>query len=440
MDVTEQLDRLAQDAPTGVPPTDLWRRGVRRRRRRLAAGAAASVLAVLLGGGVAGAIVAAAPTPTVSPADGGGAAIPDRIEQPDPWTPGTDRKGPPGRLAVVAGASRRTGILGASSDGLVGLSAGSGTYRFLDLPGRMPDDGGMLSADDPVALSPDGRRVAYWVGDTTASGVAIYDTVTGSVRRTSFASPLGLAPGTLTWVSSDRLLVRYAVITQLARDSMSSTSSPPWLLSASTGQRERLAARGCLSMDLPVAMPGGFSSWDGRKLRLCIRSGATYVARQISVRGMDPAPALGTSAVSPDRSRAALVAVPSAGPGRLYVASVPSGSSSTRARRVRTQVAVQTIVGWRDSTDVLVDGQIGRARGIYAVDVTTGTSEPVVGVPELNYTPGQVYATDLWSRPTVDRPAPPDVLNPQVAVAGGVVTALALLQVAIRVRRRRALA
>jgi hypothetical protein len=398
---------------------------------------AAAVLAVLLGGGLAGTVVALVPTPAVAPADGDGAAIPDRIGQPDPWTPGTDREGPPGPLAVVAGAPRRTGILGTAHDGLVGVAAGTGSYRFLDLPGRLPDSAGLLSVEQPVALSPDGRRVAYWLGDTTASGVAVYDTVTGSLRRTSFTSPKGLAPETLAWASSDGLLVRYGVITQLASDSMSSRAGPLWLIDASSGQRERLAEPGRSAIGRPTAMPGGFSSWDGSTLELWTRRGATYTARRVTVRGTDPQAGLGTLAVSPDTTRAALVAVPENGPGGLYVATVPPGASSTRARPVTTRVAVQTVAGWRDPTHVLVDGEVGRARGVYAVDVATGAYQRVVDVPDQTYTPGQVYATDLWALPTVARPAPADVPDPQVAVAGGVALALVLLLVAVRLRRRR---
>ena len=182
-------------------------------------------------------------------------------------------------------------------------------------------------------------------------------------------------------------------------------------------------------------MPGGFSSWDGRTLGLWARSGATYTPRLVRVRGLDP-----DGLSYPGRR---------SGPGtgrcgehvelgtsRLDVAEVPTQSSSTLVHEVETSVDVQTVVGWRDPTHVMVEGAVGRARGVFAVDVTSGASEPAVRVPMLAYTPGQVYAGDLWSRPTVDRPAPRDVPDPRLVflVGGGIVLA-ALASILVRRRR-----
>ena len=222
VDVRQQLDRLAQDAPTGVAPSDLWQRGVRRRRRRLAGGVAASVLAVLVGGGLAGAIVSVTPRPSVAPAATDGAAIPRAVIVPDPWTAGTDREGPPGRLAVVLGAERMTGW-GNSSDGLVGVSATTGEYRFLDLPGRLL---GASGEDNPAeVVSPDGRTVAYWMmGDNERlGGIAAYDTVTGEVTRQPLPSSLGIEPVVMRWTDSSTVLLQYANVTQRSDNTSSGT-------------------------------------------------------------------------------------------------------------------------------------------------------------------------------------------------------------------------
>ena len=236
-------------------------------------------------------------------------------------------------------------------------------------------------------------------------------------------------------MSDDELLVRYGVITAHTRDSISSTLGPEVLLDGTTGRRVELAVPRRASVDRTAPMPGGFSSWDGRTLGLWARSGATYTPRLVRVRGLDP-DGLGTLVVGPDRGLAAVVSTSSSGTSRLDVAEVPTQSSSTLVHEVETSVDVQTVVGWRDPTHVMVEGAVGRARGVFAVDVTSGAYEPAVRVPMLSYTPGQVYAGDLWSRPTVDRPAPPDVPDPRLVflVGGGIVLA-ALASILVRRRR-----
>ncbi|MEO5711572.1 MAG: hypothetical protein ABIQ59_17325 [Nocardioidaceae bacterium] len=439
VDVRQQLDRLAQDAPTGVPPSDLWQRGVRRRRRRLAGGAAASVLAVLVGGGLAGMVVALGPTPVVAPAAGDADAIPDRIVEPDPRTPGTDANGAPGRLAVVAGASRVAGFLGTSSDGLVGISAADGTYRFLDLPGRLTDSSGLLSSDEPVALSPDGRLVAYWQGPCggdgcVASGMAVYDTVTGRVHPKRFESPKGLAPQSLSWVSADTVLVRYGEITQRDQSSMSTRLGPNWLW---TPLRDRLTKLpGSQYVDRVAPTADGFTSWNGHRLTRWSASGTSYTSRTVRVTGLDPQAPLGSLAVSPDGSRIVLVSEQGSQPSQLYAGRLTAQGKRLAVRPLGTRAIASSVVGWRDADHVLVQAAVGAASGVYAVDVATGATERAVAVPDQTYTPGQVYATDLWSRPTASRPAPPDRLDRRLAALGGGAAVLVLLA-ALRTRRRR---
>lgn len=68
------------------------------------------------------------------------------------------------------------------------------TYRWLDLPGMS----GEYPAD--VALSPDGRRLAYFLAGEPESafrqsdvvGYAVYDTVTGEVARHQVPTEHGL--------------------------------------------------------------------------------------------------------------------------------------------------------------------------------------------------------------------------------------------------------
>ena len=357
--------------------------------------------------------------------------------QPDAWTPGTDEKGPPGRLAVVAGAPRLTGVLGRSFDGLVGISATTGAYRFLDLPGAMPDETGMLGTDEPVALSPDGRQVAYWVGDEAAAGVAVYDTATGALKRMPIASAKGVAPEGLAWVSADTLMVRYNVILERTANSMSGRMAPTRLWTPATGRHTTLPVQSRLDDVAPTSE--GFSSWDGT--RLTLRSGSGSPTARFTVTGLDPQAPLGTLLVAPDGRRFAIVSNTGSRESQLYVGRLSESGRSVAVRPVMTTARAAAVVGWRDADHVLVQAGVGTTSGIYAVDVRSGTAERVVAVDSQNFTPGQVYAADLWSVPPVSRPAPPDVLGPQaVAALGAGAVLLALVALGLLVRRRRALA
>jgi hypothetical protein len=144
------------------------------------------------------------------------AALPENIYTPSRWLSGTAQSGALGRLAVLARAPGRHG------DAAYGVSATDGTYRFLDLPERI--------RDSDVALSPDGRYVAYWTaghlsgasyGNTVSdvdkravAGFGVYDSVTGRTSRHVVGSAHGIepdAPG-LTWLGGDRLMVSFSIL------------------------------------------------------------------------------------------------------------------------------------------------------------------------------------------------------------------------------------
>ena len=98
--------------------------------------------------------------------------------------------------------------------GLVGVSATTGDYRFLDLPD--------LYEGLAVDLSPDGRQIAYWyTGDTrlgsgepdgepAVAGYAVYDTVTGEVVRQPVPSDHGLYVDGLGWADSQTVVAGYS--------------------------------------------------------------------------------------------------------------------------------------------------------------------------------------------------------------------------------------
>lgn len=108
-----------------------------------------------------------------APSDGVG-YLPTVVENAPATVPTTDVYGPPGTVSVVyAGTEVDAGLTGTLDEPWIAISSQTGDYRALDVP-HLPDPSG-----DPIAVSPDGGRLA-WVGDGT---LTLYDTVTGDVSE-----------------------------------------------------------------------------------------------------------------------------------------------------------------------------------------------------------------------------------------------------------------
>ncbi|MCW2794154.1 MAG: hypothetical protein JWO76_3252, partial [Nocardioides sp.] len=127
----DRLSRLADEAPVALPEPGLWQRGRRYRRRRRAGTLAIVGAAVLALGVLAGTTWQRSSVDGPQPANSA-PALPDRIWSPSPWLEGTDDAGELGQLAAIIDAERGSWI--GKSPGLVGVSATTGEYRFLDLP------------------------------------------------------------------------------------------------------------------------------------------------------------------------------------------------------------------------------------------------------------------------------------------------------------------
>ena len=186
----DRLADLADDAPTGgAPPTELWARGKRAHRLRAAALAAALLVVGAVGAGIGLSLIdghrtdppAARNVHLALPIDYPvGAELPDLGDTP-------------GRLAAIWLAPRA----GHAPDA-VGLVAETGKFGTLpiDASASFFDGGGM-----GVALSPDGRRVAY---DTPTGGLVVRDLVSGQSYSPAFA--FGIRAGSSTWIDATHLV------------------------------------------------------------------------------------------------------------------------------------------------------------------------------------------------------------------------------------------
>jgi hypothetical protein len=203
-DLRDRLEDLATHTPLPVPPTDLWDRGVR--RRRLDVAVTTVVVAVLVSLICLSGWSWQSSRP-VRPADTRGTPhLPDRFYLPSPWLPAFD--GAPGQLVAVGTAPRKT--LLHTRRAVYGVTASTGEYGFLDLGDVSPSE----LSQPPVAVSPDGGFVAYWLTAHTTQrpnteavgGVGVYNTVSGTTRFFRLTTAHGLAPGVLLW-TDDRTLV-----------------------------------------------------------------------------------------------------------------------------------------------------------------------------------------------------------------------------------------
>jgi hypothetical protein len=205
MSLHDELSRIADAAPPMAVREDPWEPAQRSRRRRRLATVASVAASVALVAGLATSLPRAdAPDAPVAAADALG--VPDRVEAvpsrfaerggDDAWS--SDEVSDD--LAIGRGA-----VAYVMREGLpVVLDADDGTYHLLDLPGFLGNDSflanGLFGSRLSVALSPDGRHLAYGyaeVGPDAAtepipSGLRVVDLTTGSLREV----PVPLEEGT----------------------------------------------------------------------------------------------------------------------------------------------------------------------------------------------------------------------------------------------------
>lgn len=441
-DLRDGLHDLAERRPAAVPPPDLWCRGVRRRRRVRALAAGATAAAVAAGVLLTTVGLDAVRTADPAPADtSGSGAIPDRLHTPSPWLDGTEGH-PPGPLAVIAGAERRTGWRGTLVNGWVGVSASTGEYRFLDLPGAVDLGTDDWYEADPV-LSPDGRAVAYWLAHPDdarwVGGWAVYDTVSGDVVRHRVGSPLGLASETLAWTGAGTVLVEYSVVTRRDGGSFGGRGRPMVLWSPATGEVAE-PEDDTMPVGSVWATGRGVVTVDGTRIGL--RDAVTGAA-ELSIEA-EARRDVGAGAVNPEGTVVTFLPQTSGlAVRRLLVAEVPADIATgvrVQTEPVPVDLDMYDLVGWQDPDHVLVRALLPppqrRWAGIYAVDVRSGDHRLLVSETRDNWIGSPDYADDLWAQATVSRPGPDRAYDPRLlAGAGGLVAGGLVLLV---VRRRRA--
>lgn len=422
-DLHDRLSDLATHTPPGPPPIDLWDRGVRR-RRVVGAGRVAVAVALAFLVGIGGWTWHA--SRTVEPADSDSTPhLPDHLYRPSPWLPSFT--GPPGQLVALLPAERKS--LFRTSPALVGVTASTGQYGFLKLPPYAVTDA--ERPQSPPSLSPDGRRVAFWTTGTpsgtpntnligvTITGVAVYDTTTGQVRRAPLATEHGLNPSLLSW-SDDHTLVLGLERASFGDGNPNSCCNghweglATWDLSGSDGPTR-------LTSELPIFVDGEstnagagvlVTSEGGRRLDVIDPRppGADQEVR-MSAHGLSAAP-------SPDGSEVAVVSGQVR--GRLLVGDlpVPGQSGEMRVGRVTPDDGFVRVVGWADDEHVVVRQRVEkRVRAAYrlvTVDVSTGRAHVLVhaAAGSDQWDPaGTEFARGLLAAPVVHATPPPAPWN-----------------------------
>ncbi|WP_193614898.1 hypothetical protein [Nocardioides lijunqiniae] len=445
-----ELAELSEQRPDPGTAAAAAARGRAYRRRRLVGTAAtltasAAALALIVGISLSRSAGDVEPAPAGAPT-----GMPRELYEPSPWLPGTADE-PLGTLAAIIPAERATWT--GREDGLVGVSATSGAYRFLDLPGAVPQ-----SLDD-AAISPDGRRVAYWTtGDTRLSadsstgpvtGVAVYDSDTGAVVRHDIATDHGLQPEGLIWSDAATLLIGYGQ--QVTGDGgpmeeQGMSTSGPWL-SWRVGQ------------DGPAisALTPGADVEDATSGRILVSDHPRYVVtdgeqssrrvfrirKDLSVSPVVDASGLQVAVVSGESQEPGYTG---SNPNKVLVGRLPvRGQGAARELVMRELPGSENtfdVVAWADDEHVVLlqaaDESSWNSPDLVVVDVRTGEERVLLRSAErrTNFLSDH-YATDLFSRAPIAAPEPPHPWDPRVST--GLAAAVLLAgAVTLIVWRRRA--
>lgn len=442
-DLREALHRLVDDVEAGAPRPDraeaLWAAGRRLRRSRRA-------VAVLVTAAAVTALPALAPaldtaldaTPRPAAFDEDALAVPDHFWPPSRWADGTE-DAPPGPLALVASAERGTWWLG-SQEAWFGVAAADRAHVWLDLPAQAREGGG------EIALSPDGRKVGYWLAgeprrddaQSDVVGFAVYDTVTGDVARRSVPTARGLAAEQLVWSPDSRRLV--ASFGQYRAMLGSSSIETPLAWDPESGAVARLDALRTV-WDVGRGLGGLVARGDdGGAVVVDPATGASRRLRLAADREGTPSDdGVGDQLLAnPARTRLAMRGDLETASGvstyGLWVADV-AGERLADPRLLGRRWQLNEVLGWLDDRRVLAEAHPRGGLGLryVAYDTDTGDVEVVIRHtdPPDRWLQAD-FAADLLARPLVPGTPPERHRSPAWWLAGGAV----LLGVAAALGRR----
>lgn len=445
----DELDRIAAAAPVADVPADTWARAQRAKRRDRVATLAAVAAAVAIPAGlVAGLPLSAAPPVASGSADardgvpGHVWSVPERLtgQRPDgSWS--SDRVETD--LAIGRGA-----VAYATPGGLpVVVGARDGAYHLLDLPGFL--GGSVLARGTAVglALSPDGRRLAYaWSGpvphsDATPmpSGIRIVDLGSGRVRTIRLAGGRGVAVEAIGWSPGSTWLVwRGRVTTYWTATSSASRGS-------ATG---RVGPRATTSEEVPDGRgePVVSIADDGTVTLLDEQRATAWDGRALGRhRWTGPAP-VSAAAASPSGRRVVVGAIA----GADGVASLDTATGQLSRHRYPADLypegAASRPLGWLDERLLValvtpVDTADAAAPQLVVTTPQRGRASTyrIVGRTDVAVPDSLTVAVDLMTltRPTVERPEPRWPWSDERKVVVGALAALGLLGGVLGARRWR---
>ncbi len=421
-DLRHRLDELAElglrDAAHS-PADQAWARGRawQRRRRVVTAVVASAAAVVVLAVGVGAQRLAShdlAPAP--AGATDGAPRLPDQLYDAPGWLPGTDGEAP-GVLSAIVGGYRKS-LWGAGEMALVGVSSESGEYRFLDLPGRATQIEDMV--EETVALSPDGRRVAYWLegrpedepnreAGSVVVGVAVQDLVTGDVVRHGVPTEHGLLAEALAWADGTLWFSWFQLAGARGSNGIDGTTAS-WRVGLDDPRT--FEGRAVPSLHGATSSGGTLVSALGERVQLL-----TPDRRRVLDLGTRTE---GPVALSPSGDQVAATLDPDAADVSDTVARQVAvgevGTDTSIELRPTSDAEAHEVMGWRDEGHVVVRSlRDGTPSEVYQlIDVTTGEVEPLVQAKPTNLAPGTVFADQAWAGEVFAAPEPGSPMDPRV--------------------------
>lgn len=488
----EELLRIGETAePVGIS-ADLWARGRRARRRARVGAAATVVVAVLLMLGSLGLLAGlAGPAgrelpPARGEGEGAGAVpsviygVPARLadfseEHARSWDPRIAERD----LAIGRGSVAFT--LGQMRPGAVVVTARDGAYHLLELPGWIGTGIGAASSGGALALSPDGRQLAWAWWDAEApdsaarpAGVRVADLESGAVRTVALTGRDGVIVDTLSWSPDSRWLAwtgRAQDVWTTTRTSSGANAAvagriPPGAEQSQPVPLDRSSTAIAIGSTGEVVLLSGdrWRTWDGRRT-----AQGALVHQGDRLAGPSEGRA---GAVARDGATVALRTFGPVGAFEFLAAASSSGEGQGSREESRAQLTGAPLptdrypegatiepVGWLDADHVVAVVQA--AEGVSGGGWTSGGPELVVAsapgageeyfrvvatVHEEPEEPDGVYglsvAVDLMSleHPTEEFPAPDWPMSDErkaMLVGAAVLAVMVLGWVAVHLVRRR---